>query len=104
MDQALFAMPILSSKTESARAYLRELLDGSRKQHLAACGQSVGIVKETWMIQQGPQGDLSVAYMAGDNVAWAFAQLAASQDELDTWQKQQIRETTGVDLDTPLGP
>ena len=100
MDQALFALPILPGKTEAARAFLREL-GGPRKQELAACGQSVGIVKETWAIQQGPQGDLFVVYMAGEDLARAFAQFAASRDEFDTWQKQQVRETTGADLDTP---
>ena len=100
MDQTLFALPILPGKTEAARAYLREL-GGPRKQALAACGQSVGIVKETWAIQQTPQGDLFVVYMAGENLAETFAQFAASEDEFDLWQKQQVLETTGADLSTP---
>lgn len=100
MDQALFALPILPGKSEAARAYLRELA-GPRKQQLAECGQSVGIVKETWAIQQTPQGDLFVVYMAGDNIAQAFTQLAASQTEFDRWFKQQVQETTGADLNTP---
>ena len=65
MDQALFTLPILPGKTEAARAFLQEM-DGPRKQELAACGQSVGITKEVWAIQQTPQGDIFVAYMAGD--------------------------------------
>src|SRR5688500_16277373 len=100
VDQALFALPILPGQTEAARAYLREL-GGPRKQELAACGQSVGIVKETWAIQQSPQGDLFIVYMAGENLARAFEQFAASQDEFDRWQKQQVLATTGADLNTP---
>ncbi len=100
MDQALFALPILPGKTEAARAFLREL-GGPRKQELAACGQSMGVAKETWAIQQGPQGDLFVVYMAGEDLAEAFKQFAASQTEFDRWQKRQVRETTGADLDTP---
>lgn len=104
MDQALFVLPILPGRTEAARAFLREL-GGPRKQELAACGQSVGIVKETWALQQMPRGDLFVVYMAGENLAQAFEQFAASQDEFDRWQKQQIQETTGADLNTPpTGP
>ena len=68
MDQALFALPILPGKTEAARAFLQEL-DGPRKQEFAACGQSVGIAKEMWAIQQTPQGDFFVAYMAGEDIA-----------------------------------
>ena len=100
MDQTLFALPILPGKTEAARAFLQEL-GGPRKQELAACGQSVGLAKETWAIQQTPQGDLFVAYMAGEDLAHAFAQFAASQTEFDRWFKQRVQETTGADLNTP---
>jgi hypothetical protein len=100
VDQALFALPILPGKTGAARAFLQEL-NGPRKQQLAACGQRVGLVKEMWAIQQTPQGDLFVAYFAGENIAHAFTQFAASQDEFDRWFKQSVQETTGADLDTP---
>ncbi len=100
MDQTLFALPILPGKTEAARAFLQEM-GGPRKQELAACGQSVGLVKETWAIQQMSQGDLFVVYMAGENIAQALTQFAASQDAFDRWVKQQVQETTGADLNTP---
>jgi hypothetical protein len=104
MDQALFALPILPGKTETARAFLREA-GGPRLQELAACGQAVGIPKETWAIQQTPQGDLFVVYVAGENLAQAFAQFAASQTEFDRWFKQQVQVTTGADMNTPpTGP
>jgi len=58
-----------------------------------------------WAIQQTPQGDLLIAYVAGENLAQAFEQFAASQDEFDRWFKQQVRETTGADMNTPsTGP
>jgi hypothetical protein len=104
MDQTLFALPILAGKTEAARAFLLEL-GGRRKQELAACGRRVGLVKETWALQQTPQGDLFVAYVAGEDIGRAFTQFAASQDEFDRWMKQQLQETTGADLNTPpAGP
>ena len=100
MEQTLFMLPILPGKTEAARAFLQEL-DGPRKQELAACGQSVGIVKEVWAIQQTPQGDYFVAYLVGENIAQAFTQVAASQTAFDRWFKQQVQATTGADLNTP---
>ena len=100
MDQALFALPILPGKTEAARAFLHEQ-DGLRKQELVACGQSVGITKETWAIQQTPQGDMFVVYITGEDLAQAFTQFAASQTEFDRWFKQQMQETTGADMNTP---
>jgi hypothetical protein len=100
MDQALFALPILPGKTGAARAFLQEM-DGPRKQELAACSQGAGITKEVWAIQQTPQGDFFVAFMAGEDIAHAFAQVAASQSDFDRWFKQQMQETTGADLNTP---
>ena len=100
MDQALFALPILPGKTEAARAFLQEQ-DGPRKQELAACSQGAGLTKEVWAIQQTPQGDFFVAFMAGEDIAQAFAQVAASQSEFDRWFKQQMQATTGADLNTP---
>jgi hypothetical protein len=100
MDQALFALPILPGKTEAARAFLHEQ-NGPRKQELVACGQSVGVTKEVWAIQQMPQGDFFVVYMTGEDIGQAFTDLAASQSEFDRWLKQQLQETTGADLNTP---
>lgn len=102
MDQAPFALPILPGKTEAARAFLREV-GGPRKQELAACDQRMGIGKEVWAIQQTPQGNLLLAYVAGENLAQAFAQFAVSQDEFDRWFKQQVQEMTGADMNTPTG-
>jgi hypothetical protein len=100
VEQTLFALPILPDKTEAARAFLQEM-EGPRKQELAACSQGAGLTKEVWAIQQTPQGDMFVAYMAGDNIARAFEQVAASESEFDRWFKQQMQETTGADLNTP---
>ena len=100
MDQTLFALPILPGKTEAARAFLQEL-GGPRLQELTACGQGVGLTREVWAIQQTPQGDLLVAYMAGEDIARGFAVFAASQDAFDRWMKQQLQEVTGADLSTP---
>jgi hypothetical protein len=100
VEQALFTLPILPGKTAAARAFLQEL-GGPRKADLAACGQSVGITKETWALQQTPQGDVFVAYVAGEDLAHAFSEFAASQTAFDRWFKQCVQETTRADLNTP---
>ena len=100
MDQTLFMLPILPGKTEAARAFLQEL-GGRRKQELAACGQRVGLVKELWALQQTPQGDCFVAYMAGEDLAHAFQEFAASRSDFDCWFKHCVQESTGADLNTP---
>ncbi len=100
MDQSLFALPILPGKTEAARAFLQEL-GGSRFQELTACGRRVGISKETWALQHTSQGDVLVAYFAGEDISRAFADFATSQDEFDCWMKQGLQQVTGADLNTP---
>ena len=100
MEQTLFALPILPDKTQAARAFLQEV-GGPRVHELAACGDSVGIGREVWAIQQMPQGDFFVVYMTGEDIGQAFTDLAASETEFDRWLKQQLQETTGADLNTP---
>lgn len=100
MDQTLFALPILPGQTDAARAFLEEL-EGTRKPAYAASEGRLGLTKEVWAIQSGPGGDLYVVYFAGADVPDAFGQFAASQDEFDRWFKEQVRATTGLDLNTP---
>ena len=100
MDQALFALPILPDQTEAARAFLQEL-GGPRKHELAACSRGMGLDREVWAIQQGPQGDLLVGYLIGRDLARAFTNFAASQDAFDRWFKDQVQAATGADLNTP---
>ena len=100
MDQTLFALPILPGQTEAARAFLQEL-EGARKGGYAASEERLGLTKEVWAIQAGPQGDLFVVYFAGADIGRAFRQFAASEDEFDRWFKDRVRATTGADLNTP---
>jgi hypothetical protein len=100
VDQTLFALPILPGQTEAGRAFLREL-EGPRKEQYAASEGRLGLTKEVWAIQAGPQGDLYVVYFAGADIAGAFRQFAASQDEFDKWFKDRVLATTGADLNTP---
>ena len=100
MDQTLFTLPVLPGKTDAARAFLTEL-EGERKGQYAASEGKLGLTKEVWAIQPGPQGDLYVVYFAGESIAEAFRKFAASHDEFDVWFKERAQETTGADLNTP---
>ena len=100
MDQTLFALPILPGQTEAARAFLTEL-EGPRKGQYATSERCLGLVKEVWALQAGPQGDLYVVYFAGESIASAFAAFANSRDEFDVWFKDRVKATTGADLNAP---
>jgi hypothetical protein len=100
MDQTLFAWPILPGQSEAAHTFLQEL-EGERKRQYAASEQRLGLTKEVWAIQTLPQGDLYVVYFAGEDIARAFRQFAASADPFDAWFKERVLATTGADLNTP---
>ena len=104
MDRTLFTLPLRAERTEAARAFLREL-EGERKAAYAASEARLGLTKEVWALQALPAGDAFVVYFEGADIAAAFRQFAASQDEFDRWFKDRVRETSGADLDTPpAGP
>lgn len=94
MKQRLFAVPILPGKSEQARAFLRALA-GERKAEFAACEQRLGVTREVWAIQPGPQGEMYLCYFAAADVEQVGAALAASQEAFDAWFKAQMAETAG---------
>lgn len=104
MDQVCFALPITPGRTGDVRDFMAAL-EGSRKGDYAASERRIGIVKESWFLQEGPSGDLLVAYMESPDFAKALASFGQSTDEFDVWFKQRMAEVTGVDLNQPLpGP
>jgi hypothetical protein len=100
MEHALFALPVQAGKGEAARQFLREL-EGERKAAYAESEQRLGITKEVWAIQQIPSGEQFVIFFQGADIAGAVGQFVASQDAFDLWFKQQVHETSGIDLNVP---
>ena len=100
MDYILFALPILPGKSEQARRFLHEL-EHQRKAQYAASERKLNIPEEVWALQQLPSGEAYVVYFKGQDIAQAFQTFAQSRDEFDVWFKQQLKETSGLDLNTP---
>ena len=100
MDHVFFSLSVLAAKTEDARAFFREL-ETQRKSDYAASEQRINILKESWHLQQTPQGDLLLAYIESPDFANALSLFSQSQDEFDLWFKQRLAEVTGVDLNEP---
>ena len=104
MEHALFALPIQPGKSTTARAFLQQL-ESDRRRDYAASEQRLGITKEVWAVQQSPMGDLFVVFFQGADIGGAVSAFVASHDEFDLWFKEQVLETTGVDLNVaPAGP
>src|ERR687883_818367 len=100
MDQVCFALPVLAGKTEAAHAFFGEL-EGERKNAFTASEQRIKITKESWHLQQTPQGDLLIAYIESPDFANALKSFSGSRDEFDEWFKQRLAEVTGIDLNYP---
>ena len=104
MDQVCFALPLLPGKTDDAKAFMEEL-EGARRADYVASERRIGITKESWYLQQTPNGDLFVAYMESPDFAKALASFSESGDDFDQWFKGRLVDVTGVDLNDPLpGP
>ena len=100
MDHICIAFPILSGKTEDARAFQREL-DTTRKAAYDTSERRIGITREYWFIASLPTGDQLIVYMESEDFGRALGLFAASRDEFDRWFKQQLADVTGVDLNNP---
>jgi len=100
MDQVCFALPVISGKTEDARAFFKEL-EGSRKAEFAKSEERIGIPKESWYLQKTPMADLLIGYMESPDFGRALDLFARSQDEFDVWFKRRLAELTGADLNSP---
>ena len=94
MNQRLFAVRILPGKTEQARDFLRAL-EGERREELAACAERLGVTKEVWAIQSGPQDGLLICYFAAGDVERVRAEFPALQEGFDAWFDAQLTGIAG---------
>jgi hypothetical protein len=100
MDRICLVLPILSGKTEDARAFQQEL-DGPRKRDYEVSERRIGIDREFWFLASAPSGDQFVAYMESPDFSKALGMFVESRDEFDLWFKERLANATGVDLNNP---
>jgi hypothetical protein len=100
MDHICLTIPVLAGQGEAARAFMGEL-EGSQRNAYAESEQRIGIEKELWFISQLGDQELLVAYMESGDFGQAFEQFVASRDSFDLWFKEQLANTTGLDLNNP---
>jgi hypothetical protein len=100
MDQICLAVPILPSKLEAARDFMR-VLESDRKPDYARSEERIGITKEAWFLATLPSGDHLIAYMESPDFQNALGMFVQSQEEFDLWFKGRLAEATGLDLNNP---
>ena len=94
------AFPILSGKTEEARAFAGEVM-GARRREFDESQARFGATKETWALQSTPDGDIMLVWFEAADLEKGFAALAESSDPFDVWFRGRVQEVTGVDLAAP---
>ena len=98
------AFPIQSDKIDQARRREQAKM-GPRRGELTESNGRVGLTREGWHLQQTPSGAHMILSCKGDDLAAMFAAYAAADGPYERWEKQQIKDITGVDLGQPLaGP
>lgn len=84
---------------------LAQEVQGPRRDEYDDFHRRVGLQGEAWYIQQTPQGDLSIAYLEGDDPLRSVQALAQSDHPFDRWFKEQVKLVHGIDFNQPpAGP
>lgn len=91
--------PIITSE-DAARDFVAEL-QGSKRTDWEALRDLLGITRETWTMQQTPNGSFMLVWFEGSDVERAFAGLAQEDSEFATWYRGKILDLTGADLSAP---
>jgi hypothetical protein len=102
------AFPVLPGKEDHLRQFAREV-STTRAADVADFYHRVGIARESWHLQETPQGTWVIAVtqmeMGDTPLDVAAAGYAASQHGFDRWFKDQVKTLSGVDPEAaPLGP
>jgi hypothetical protein len=96
--------PIRPDKLDQARHAGQEKM-GPRAAASRECSRRIGVTRDSWHLQQLPDGAVLIISIDSDDVAGAFAKYAADDGPYARWERQQIEEITGLDLTKPLaGP
>lgn len=90
--------PVLPGKSEALIAFAETIM-GPRRAEYEISQQSV--TKESWFLQPTPNGDICIVHFESDDPAAVFNGLAESQEPFDVWFREQVLDTTGVDLTNP---
>ena len=100
------AFPVLKDRLNELRAFVKEMSDDRRSQ-ADAFYTSYGIHRESWHLQETPNGPLvvNVTELNEDRMMESAARYANSQSDFDVWFKTQVKLVTGIDPAVqPLGP
>ena len=96
------ALPLVPGQEEAHRQVAEEV-KGPRKEAFDEFHRRAGVL-EDWWHQPTPDGTVVLLYLESDDLAGAMGHLAQSQDETETWFKERLLATEGIDWSAPPPP
>jgi hypothetical protein len=95
------AFPVMPGKLDTARAFAKETM-GSRRSGYDESQKRGGITRETWSLQENPDGSaLVIVWFESPDPEKAFMELAQDSSEFAVWFRERVKEVSGVDLTEP---
>jgi hypothetical protein len=92
-----FSIPVVPGKEELDRRTFDEMLGARREEYEAALRQA-GVTRQAIWHQETPDGTVAVVYVEGDDPQAGIAQFGSSDEPLNTWFREQMKEVHGVDI------
>lgn len=92
-----FSIPVVPGKEDLDRTTLDEML-GARREEYEAALREAGLSRQVIWHQETPDGTVAVVYVEGDDPEAGVAQFGASDEPLNTWFREQMKDVHGVDI------
>ena len=103
MPQVVRAFPLRSPR--AALESFAAQLNGQRSAEAAQFYRHYGVARESWHLQDTPNGPWVIAVTELQDPAEAAPRYADATEEFHVWFKSQVLSLSGVDPNTmPLGP
>lgn len=90
--------PVLPGQSQALVAFAEKLMGERRAEYEKS---QVSIIRESWFLQPTPVGDMCIVHFKAEDPLAVFAGLAESREPFDVWFREQVLETTGIDLTSP---
>lgn len=100
MASLAFVAPVLPGGRQSLMSLAQDMRR-AKKPELEDFYRRMKVTREQWFIQPTPQGEMVIVYLEGEDLERTFQTLAASEEPLDVWLKEQSKMVHGIDFNEP---
>jgi hypothetical protein len=95
------AFPIQTGQSDEARRFAAEVMGPRHTEYLKTLERE-GITRETWHLQETPNGDMVIVSFDSPDPGKSLAHWATADSEYEVWFVDQVQRICGVDLRAPV--